>query len=86
MPHFGEPDGNNPETANVWDGTSWVKARVHMPNVRTGGQIALVWDGQASGQCQECGQAIQPGDSTYRAPLRPWRSKKDPLVHVACWA
>jgi hypothetical protein len=85
MPRFGESDGPNPETANVWDGEAWVKARVYMPNVRTGGRIALVWDGRASGRCDECSQAVAPGHSAYRVPLRPWRSKKDPVVHVACF-
>lgn len=85
MPRIGESDGNNPATANVWDGDGWVKARVSVPNMRTGGTIAFVWDDKASGNCQECGEGIQPGDSAYRAPLRPWRSKNDPLVHVRCW-
>ncbi len=44
MPRVGEPDSNNPATGNVWDGERWVKARVHIPNMRTGGTIAFVWD------------------------------------------
>lgn len=85
MPRIGEPDGSNPATASVWDGDRWVKARVYLPNVRTGGTIAFVWDNKASGTCEECGEAVRPGDAAYRAPLRPWRSKNDPVVHVRCW-
>jgi hypothetical protein len=85
MTRIGEADGSNPATANVWDGEAWVKARVYMPNLRTGGTIAFVWDNKASGTCQECGGSIRTGESVYRAPLRPWRSKNDLLVHVRCW-
>jgi hypothetical protein len=85
MPVVGEANGSNPSSASVWDGEGWVKARVYAPNMRTGGSIAFVWDNKASGMCQECGNPIRVGDSVYRAPLRPWRSKNDPLVHVSCW-
>lgn len=86
MPRIGESDGTSPETANVWDGQEWARARVYRPNMRTGGTIAFVWDNKASGRCLECGDFIKPSDTTYRAPLRPWRSNKDLLVHVGCWA
>lgn len=86
MTQIGVADGNNPDTANVWDGDAWVKARVYLPNMRTGGRIAFVWDNKSSGSCQVCGNSVQLGDSAYRAPMKPWRSKKDPLVHLPCWS
>lgn len=61
MTRIGATDGSNPTTANVWDGDAWVKARVYMPNLRTGGTIAFVWDNTGSGICQECGGAIRGG-------------------------
>jgi hypothetical protein len=85
MPRVGDPDGNNPATANVWDVDRWVKARVALPNPRGGRPLLLVWDNKAAGTCQECGETVRRGETVYRAPTRPWRSRKDFMVHVRCW-
>lgn len=85
MPVVGEPDGSNPEGSHVWSGDEWVPARVSLPNWRTGGSISLVWDNQAEGRCMECEEPVRRGEPVYRGPTRPWRSSRDPLIHVNCW-
>ena len=50
----------------------------------TGGM--WVWDDRATGQsCEACGERISSGETAYRRPSKPWRSKKDPVIHTKCW-
>lgn len=48
------------------------------------GGLEWVWDNRASGTCQHCDQPIASGQIAYRLPRRPWKSRKDPIIHEGC--
>ena len=80
----GQRDGYDAQTANVWNGDRWVPERIVTPGPR-GIPLIWVWDNKAIGRCGRCEQQVARGEPVYRGPFRPWRSRKDPLVHVKCW-
>lgn len=50
----------------------------------TGGM--WVWDDRSSGQtCLVCDEVIESNETAYRRPSKPWRSRKDPVIHTKCW-
>ena len=45
-----------------------------------------VWDDRSVGQtCIACNAPIRSDESAYRRPSKPWRSKRDPVMHTKCW-
>ncbi len=44
------------------------------------------WDNRVSGlTCPICNEPIKSGQTAYRRPSRPWRSRRDPVMHAKCW-
>lgn len=49
------------------------------------GGLQWAWDDKARGECRQCAKPVVPGQQVYRLPRRPWKTSKDPIVHVTCW-
>jgi hypothetical protein len=49
------------------------------------GGLQWVYEDGITGTCQHCDKPIKREQGVYRMPRKPWKSRKDPLVHVLCW-